>query len=175
MGWVVDGWCWWCTLDYNVSSCPFLSFEIEIGDGPGPELDNFSDLIWFLNGFIIDALLAWIKIHKLWLEGQLENPGTDWGSQLVTIQLLITKWSNWSTNKEQVWADQPDERHVNVKTFRKVFDEDILCILPQIFINTLIANCKGKIYSTTGWKLFLHRYAINKSDSMKELCLSQKL
>ena len=30
-----------CTLDYNVSSGPFLSFEIEIGDGPGPKLDNF--------------------------------------------------------------------------------------------------------------------------------------
>ena len=29
-----------CTLDYNVSSGPFLSFETEIGDGPGPELDN---------------------------------------------------------------------------------------------------------------------------------------
>ena len=27
-------------LDYNVSSGPFLSFEIEIGDGPGPKLDN---------------------------------------------------------------------------------------------------------------------------------------
>ena len=27
-------------LDYNVSSGPFLSLEIEIGDGPGPELDN---------------------------------------------------------------------------------------------------------------------------------------
>ena len=26
-------------LDYNVSSGPFLSYEIEIGDGPGPELD----------------------------------------------------------------------------------------------------------------------------------------
>ena len=33
------GW-WWVYLDYNVSSGPFLSFEIEIGDGPGPELDN---------------------------------------------------------------------------------------------------------------------------------------
>ena len=31
-------------LDYNVSSGPSLSFEIEIGDGPGPELDNFSIL-----------------------------------------------------------------------------------------------------------------------------------
>ena len=31
-------------LDYNVSSGPFLSFEIEIGDGPGPELDN-----WVIN------------------------------------------------------------------------------------------------------------------------------
>ena len=31
-----------CTyVDYNVSSGPFLSFEIEIGDGPGPELDNY--------------------------------------------------------------------------------------------------------------------------------------
>ena len=28
-------------LDYNVSSGPFLSFDIEIGDGPGPEVDNF--------------------------------------------------------------------------------------------------------------------------------------
>ena len=28
-------------LDYKVSSGPFLSYEIEIGDGPGPELDNF--------------------------------------------------------------------------------------------------------------------------------------
>ena len=28
-------------LDYNVSSGPFLSFEIEIGDGPGPELDKY--------------------------------------------------------------------------------------------------------------------------------------
>ena len=27
-------------MDYNVSSGPFLSFEIEIGDGTGPELDN---------------------------------------------------------------------------------------------------------------------------------------
>ena len=30
----------WVVLDYNVSSGPFLSYEIEIGDGPGPELDN---------------------------------------------------------------------------------------------------------------------------------------
>ena len=36
------GWWWWVGgyLDYNVSSGPFLSYEIEIGDGPGPELDN---------------------------------------------------------------------------------------------------------------------------------------
>ena len=27
-------------VDYNVSSGPLLSYEIEIGDGPGPELDN---------------------------------------------------------------------------------------------------------------------------------------
>ena len=27
-------------LDYSISSGPFLSFDIEIGDGPGPELDN---------------------------------------------------------------------------------------------------------------------------------------
>ena len=38
------GWWWWVGgyLDYNVSSGPFLSYETEIGDGPGPELDNFS-------------------------------------------------------------------------------------------------------------------------------------
>ena len=24
----------------NISSGPFLSYEIELGDGPGPELDN---------------------------------------------------------------------------------------------------------------------------------------
>ena len=33
------GW-WWVYLDYNVSSGPSLSFEIEIGDAPGPKLDN---------------------------------------------------------------------------------------------------------------------------------------
>ena len=27
-------------LDYSVSSGPFLNFEIEIGDGPGPKLDK---------------------------------------------------------------------------------------------------------------------------------------
>ena len=33
---------WWVVvyLDYNVSSGPFLSYEIEIVNGPGPELDN---------------------------------------------------------------------------------------------------------------------------------------
>ena len=30
-----------CSLDNSVSSGSFLSFEIQIGDGPGPELDNF--------------------------------------------------------------------------------------------------------------------------------------
>ena len=42
---LLGGW-WWVYLDYNVSSGPFLSFEIEIGDGPGPELDKN---IWYLN------------------------------------------------------------------------------------------------------------------------------
>ena len=37
-GWVV------VYLDYNVSSGPFLSYEIEIGDGPGPELDKWADI-----------------------------------------------------------------------------------------------------------------------------------
>ena len=32
----IDNW----ILDFSVSSGPFLSYEIEIGDGPGPELDN---------------------------------------------------------------------------------------------------------------------------------------
>ena len=40
-GVVVGGWVY---LDYNVSSGPFLSYEIEIGDGPGPELDNNNSL-----------------------------------------------------------------------------------------------------------------------------------
>ena len=31
---------WYRLLDYNLSSGPFLSYEIEIGDGPVPELDN---------------------------------------------------------------------------------------------------------------------------------------
>ena len=35
----------WVVLDYNVSSGPFLSYEIEIGDGPGPELDKWPDTI----------------------------------------------------------------------------------------------------------------------------------
>ena len=35
------------TLDYTVSSGPFLSYEIEIGDGPGPDLDNL--YVWWKN------------------------------------------------------------------------------------------------------------------------------
>ena len=35
----------WVYLDYNISSGPSLSFEIEIGDRPGPKLDNFFFLI----------------------------------------------------------------------------------------------------------------------------------
>ena len=32
---------WWVVVGVlNISSGPFLSYEIEIGDGPGPELDN---------------------------------------------------------------------------------------------------------------------------------------
>ena len=41
----------WVYLDYNVSSGPFLSFEIEIGDGPGPELDNFISNFFVLMHF----------------------------------------------------------------------------------------------------------------------------
>ena len=36
---MVSGW-WVVYLDYNISSGPFLSYEIEIGDVPGPKLDN---------------------------------------------------------------------------------------------------------------------------------------
>ena len=36
-------------LDYSVSSGPFLSFEIEIGDGPGPELDNLGTFYRHMN------------------------------------------------------------------------------------------------------------------------------
>ena len=35
------GW-WVVVLDYSISYGPFLSFEIEIVDGPGPELDNYN-------------------------------------------------------------------------------------------------------------------------------------
>ena len=38
-GWVVDGG-WVVYLDYNIPFGPFLSYEIEIGDGPLPKLDN---------------------------------------------------------------------------------------------------------------------------------------
>ena len=41
-------------IDYNVSSGPFLSFEIEIGDGPGPELDNICITLNILLRFRID-------------------------------------------------------------------------------------------------------------------------
>ena len=55
--WVVGGW-WVVYLDYNVSSGPFLSYEIEIGDGPGPELDNSQKALGLkclklINSFII--------------------------------------------------------------------------------------------------------------------------
>ena len=30
----------WCTLDFNASSGPLLDYEIEIGNGPGPKLNN---------------------------------------------------------------------------------------------------------------------------------------
>ena len=36
-------------LDYSISSGPFLSFEIEIGDGPGPKLDNNQQVIVHFN------------------------------------------------------------------------------------------------------------------------------
>ena len=43
---------WWCTLDYRISSGPFLSYEIEFGDGPGPELDNS-------NSFTVQSNHGW--------------------------------------------------------------------------------------------------------------------
>ena len=36
----------WLELDYNVSSGPFLSFDI--GDGLGAKLDNFDDVMGFV-------------------------------------------------------------------------------------------------------------------------------
>ena len=42
--WVVGG-AGGFTLDYNFSSGPFLSYEIEIGDGPGPELDKSKNVL----------------------------------------------------------------------------------------------------------------------------------
>ena len=46
----------WVELNYNVSSGPFLSFEIEIGDGPGPELDN-------IHAF--KSCILYVKMDKL--------------------------------------------------------------------------------------------------------------
>ena len=47
-------------LDYNISSGPFLSYEIQIGDGPGPELDNYKYVVT-VNG-------------KQVILGQIKNP-----------------------------------------------------------------------------------------------------
>ena len=45
-----------CTLDY--SSGPFLSYEIEIGDGPGPEIDNLGQILVVVVGMLVWKLLV---------------------------------------------------------------------------------------------------------------------
>ena len=42
MGWWVGG----CTLDYNVSSVPFLSYEIEIGDDQDKNINSLQSQIF---------------------------------------------------------------------------------------------------------------------------------
>ena len=65
-------------LDYNVSSGPFLSYEIEIGDGPGPELDNssshkqlhlnlFALLCYILHLLILLIVLFIVVLDFLWM------------------------------------------------------------------------------------------------------------
>ena len=56
MGWWVGGWVY---IDYNVSSGPFLGYEIEIGDGPGPELDNY-----FITRDIIYVSIFGLSSHQ---------------------------------------------------------------------------------------------------------------
>ena len=57
---------WWVVvyLDYNVSSGPSLSFEIEIGDGPGPKLDNFC-----LFSHADASLLITHPAYDMWVRG----------------------------------------------------------------------------------------------------------
>ena len=56
-------------LDYSVSSGPFLSNEIEIGDGPGPELDKYTSpnpsLLYMGWGFINIYLDFFLLIFPL--------------------------------------------------------------------------------------------------------------
>ena len=45
-------------VDYNVSSGPLLSYEIEIGDGPGPELDKMNSNMETANIFTRSRIKA---------------------------------------------------------------------------------------------------------------------
>ena len=49
-------------LDYTVSSGPFLNFEIKIGDGPGPELDNIRFLCKMYCKF---PCIAFLKVFDI--------------------------------------------------------------------------------------------------------------
>ena len=48
----------------NISSGPSLSFEIEIGDGPGPKLDNFC-----LFSHADASLLITHPAYDMWVRG----------------------------------------------------------------------------------------------------------
>ena len=52
-------------LDYSVSSGPFLNFEIEIGEGTGPELDNF----YFSFSHADASLLITHPAYDMWVRG----------------------------------------------------------------------------------------------------------
>ena len=70
-------------LDYNVSSGPFLSFEIEIGDGPGPELDNNYSR----------SHLSEREANEKFLEAMLLIGDLQDRSPLLTLKTLSKTWS----------------------------------------------------------------------------------
>ena len=77
--WVVGGG-WVVYLDYNVSSGPFLSYEIEIGDGPGPELDNWSHT-FVKDGLCAASLVIFLQVNFC-ICGILSLLTTQWKSFL---------------------------------------------------------------------------------------------
>ena len=65
-------------LDHNVSSGSFLSYEIEIGDGPGPELDKkvFHENLkhFYVTKIIKSVKVQWhIEVKENWSQKSCKN------------------------------------------------------------------------------------------------------